>query len=95
MLVKNKMKSYSPLRAFIKGTDEYDTSIKEASSVEIIGNKRVVIEQVSGILAYETERVRISTKVYTIAVSGSKLTLNSYSDGIIVIDGKIKGVCLE
>ncbi len=93
--MKNKIKSPLPLRAFIRGTDAYDTVTKEASSVEIIGNKRVVIEQAAGILAYETEQVRVSTKVYTIVVNGRELTLNSYADGIIIIDGKIRGVCLE
>ena len=94
-MIKNKSKKQSPVGAFIKGIEVVNPAVDGCSSVELVGNKRVIIEDATGISEYEADRVRINTKVHTVVIDGTGLTLDSYSGGIIVIDGKINGVCLE
>ena len=65
------------------------------ASIELVGNKRVIVEEATGILEYEADRVRVNTKGYIVVIDGRELTLDSYCGGIIVVDGKISGVCLE
>ena len=93
--MKSKEKKQSPVGAFIKGIEAVNPSVNGCSSVELVGNKRVIVEEATGILEYEAERVRINTKAHTVVIDGAGLTLESYSGGIIVFDGKIRGVCLE
>lgn len=88
-------KRYKPVKNFFKGIDLPDTAISDAASIEIIGDMRVVVEQTKGILEYENERIRINIGKYIAVITGCNLTLSSYSDNIIVIDGKIKNICLE
>ncbi len=76
---------------FVKGED----NVSNSPSIEIIGNKRVVIEQMKSILEYENDSVRVTAGGITVSVSGKKLTLNNYTDGVIVIDGIIKKISFD
>lgn len=93
--MRKKEKKASPVREFIKGVESVQTSLKGSASVELVGNTRVVVEDATGILEYESEKVRVNTKGYTVVIDGAGLTLDSYCGGVIIVDGKIRGVCLE
>lgn len=93
--MKNKSKKVSSVGAFIKGVETIDPASGGAASVELVGRKRVIVEEATGILEYDNARVRVNTKGYTVVIDGVELTLDSYSGGVIVVDGKINGVCLE
>lgn len=90
------MKSkFTPVRDFIKGINFSETDFSNTSSIEIIGEKRVVVERAQNILEYGNERVRLNLGKYTVAISGTGLTMSSYSDNVMIIDGTIKNVSLE
>ena len=61
-------------------------------TVTIVGNKFVSIENYLSIVAYDTNLIKIKTKVKTIKISGDKLLLKYITDGEIGIKGIIYGV---
>ena len=58
----------------------------------MIGNRRVLIENHTGILEFAAERVRLSTKRGEIAVSGTELTLAEVRPHSLIVSGKIDAV---
>lgn len=58
----------------------------------MIGNRRVLIENHTGILEFAAERVRLSTKRGAIAVSGTELTLTEVRPHSLIVSGKIDAV---
>lgn len=79
--------------SFIKGKDTCDTT--EKGNIEIIGNNKVIIEHAERIIEYENERVRLNTGEKTVLIEGNSLTLDSYSDNVIVVRGTIKNISFE
>ena len=47
------------------------------------------------IIEYENERVRLNTGEKTVLIEGNLLTLDSYSDNVIVVRGTIKNISFE
>ena len=78
---------------FIKGTNNCETT--DTGSIEIIGNKKIIIEHAESILEYENERVRVKTGKKIIVVNGKSLTLDSYSENVILVNGTIISVSFE
>ena len=58
-------------------------------TVTIIGNTFVSIENYLSITTYETDLIKIKTKVKSIKISGDKLSLKYIADGEIGIKGII------
>ncbi len=88
--MKGKVKRISSVGAFIKGVE-----LTDSGSIELLGSRRVIVEDALGIIEYEDNIVRIHTRGKTVVINGSGLSLDSYSGGIIIVDGKIRGVSLE
>ena len=61
-------------------------------TITIVGNKFVSIENYLSIVTYDTNLIKIKTKVKTIKISGDKLLLKYITDGEIGIKGIIYGV---
>lgn len=61
-------------------------------TVTIIGNTFVSIENYLSIITYETDLIKIKTKIKSIKVSGDKLSLKYITDGEIGIKGIIYSV---
>ncbi|MEG2788278.1 MAG: YabP/YqfC family sporulation protein [Romboutsia sp.] len=61
-------------------------------TVSIIGNTFVSIENYLSIITYETDLIKIKTKVKSIKISGDKLSLKYITDDEIGIKGIIYGV---
>lgn len=88
----NQMKNKpTPVRDFIKGKHFSEA----AGSIEMIGNSRVVVETTKKILEYNNDKVRLDLGKYIVAIAGTDLTMNSFSDSIIIVDGIIKALSLE
>lgn len=58
-------------------------------TVTIIGNTFISIENYLNIITYETDLIKIKTKVKSIKISGDKLSLKYITDGEIGIKGII------
>lgn len=63
--------------------------------IEIVGNEKVIVEDVKNIIEYENERVRVSTGNTEIKITGLGLSIDGYENNVVVVYGFIKGVCLE
>lgn len=93
--MKEKKSTSNIFSCFVKGLDLPVSAISGESSVELIGNKRVIVENAKRIIEYENNIIRLDTDKFNVVINGTQLTFNSYSDKIVVIDGNIKNVCLE
>ena len=70
------------------------TSIK-APLIEIIGNRRVLIENHSGIKEYSSERITVKKQGGSISVTGESLQLAAITNERIIITGNISSVELS
>lgn len=61
-------------------------------TVTVVGNKFVSIENYLSIVTYDTNLIKIKTKVKTIKISGDKLLLKYITDAEIGIKGIIYSV---
>ncbi|MGL5693506.1 MAG: YabP/YqfC family sporulation protein [Peptostreptococcaceae bacterium] len=61
-------------------------------TITVVGNKFVSIENYLSIVTYDTNLIKIKTKVKTIKISGDKLLLKYITDGEIGIKGLIYSV---
>ncbi len=82
----------NPVKEFIRGKNFSD--ISSESSIEIIGKKRVIIEQTENIKEYENEKVKVISSKIIVEVTGKALSIDSYCDGITIIDGFIENISL-
>lgn len=82
-----------PILEFIKG--ESFSDLKGAGTVEVVGNKKVIIENVTKITEYENERVMLQCGKRILTVFGANLTIDSYSEKVIVVNGTIKSISFE
>lgn len=57
--------------------------------LEFSGNRQVIIEGSTGVLQYESEVIKINTKIMVIAFYGRNLNLKSISPMTVIIEGFI------
>ena len=57
--------------------------------LEFSGNRQVTIEGSTGVLQYESEVIKINTKIMVIAFFGRNLNLKSISPMTVIIEGFI------
>lgn len=62
--------------------------------VEILSNRRVLIENHRGVTSYSCCEISVCTKLGEICISGSKLEIANMTKYRIVITGKIENVAL-
>ena len=87
-------KSDGVLSRLVQVSDLPDERLPNQSLVEIIENKRVLIENHQGVRAYETTSIHVKVKFGTVCVSGCKLELTKMSKGQLIITGDIESVKL-
>ena len=61
-------------------------------TITVIGNKFVSIENYLSIITYDTNLIKVKTKIKTIKITGDKLLLKYITDNEIGIKGIINGV---
>ena len=71
------------------------TSISKQPLVEIIGKRRVLIENHSGITEMSNDRITASNDGGTIVITGKNLQLVMMSVDQIVVAGQIESVLLD
>lgn len=76
-------------------TDLPDEPIPKLPLIEIAGERRVLIENHLGVVAYETDEVHVKVTYGTVSVFGSNLELARMIRGQLVITGKIRNVQLN
>lgn len=61
-------------------------------TITVVGNKFISIENYLSIITYDTNLIKIKTKIKTIKITGDKLLLKYITDNEIGIKGIINGV---
>ncbi|QJA08011.1 sporulation protein [Romboutsia sp. CE17] len=61
-------------------------------TITVVGNKFVSIENYLSIVTYDTNLIKIKTKIKTIKISGDNLLLKYITDGEIGIKGIIYSI---
>ncbi|NPV29222.1 MAG: sporulation protein YqfC [Firmicutes bacterium] len=68
--------------------------VMDLPRVTLLGDMQVIVENHRGIIEYTRERVRISTSLGELVISGAGLALRTIFPDEIAVDGKIQGVLL-
>lgn len=65
------------------------------SRMVLLGNSEFMIENYSGIIEYEVNKIRLSTASGVISVTGDNLSINELDNDELIVNGKIKTIGLE
>jgi len=79
-------------------SEKFDIPLENLSSVpntQIIGNTVLSVDGCIGIKKYETDEIIIRTKDFLIKITGSELSMLTFSDGRVNVRGEIKGYGIE
>ena len=79
-------------------TEKFDIPLEEISSVptvQIIGNTILSIDGCVGIKKYENDEIIIRAKEYLLKISGSSLSMLTFSHGRVNIRGEILSYSIE
>lgn len=74
-------------------TDKFDIpldGILDVPNAQLIGNKQLYIDGCTGIKKYEENEIIISTKSYSLRVTGKELSMLTFSQGRVCIRGIIE-----
>lgn len=71
-----------------------DTPMPGVPLTEIMGNRRVLIENHQGILAYGENEICVKVKIGSVRIDGARLELECISQDRVVITGQIHCVQL-
>lgn len=85
---------YSRLRELKDITQIANTPMPGVPLVEILGDKRALVENHCGVIAYESNLICIRVHCGKIEIHGSELNLMQMTDSQMVINGKINSVQL-
>ncbi|WP_297517510.1 YabP/YqfC family sporulation protein [uncultured Clostridium sp.] len=69
--------------------------LKHIPRVELRGRNEIVVENHSGILMFDTDIVRLKTKIGTLNIYGEKFNLLFMNGPTLVIEGKFKSLEYE
>lgn len=64
-------------------------AICDIPKMEITGNKEILIENFRGILDYDSNSIKINTRIGIIKIDGDELIISSVTDESVCIKGKI------
>ncbi len=79
-------------------SEKFDIPLEGISSVptvQIVGNTLVSIDGCIGIKKYETDEIIIHSKGYLLKISGSSLSMLTFSEGRVSIRGTILAYSIE
>ena len=83
------------VRAFADAASLHDERLPGTALVEIMGDKRVLIECHRGVTAYSAEKITVKVSFGTISVCGCGMELTVMTREKLVISGRIDSVCLN
>ena len=67
-------------------------TFKNFPTIQIRGNREIIIDGCTGLLSYSQENILLETKYCRICISGRSLNLNNLTKNILAIRGFIKNV---
>ena len=67
-------------------------TFKNFPTIQIRGNREIIIDGCTGLLSYAQENILLETKYCRICISGRSLNLNNLTKNILAIRGFIKNV---
>ena len=67
-------------------------TFKNFPSIQIRGNREIIIDGCTGLLSYADDNILIETKYCRIKISGRDLTLKNLTRNILAVRGFIKSV---
>ena len=82
-------------RRFTELSDLPRELIGSSSRMVLMGNSEFMIENYDGILEYEENQIRLSTKSGIISVVGNRLSIDELDDENLMVRGKIEGITIE
>lgn len=65
------------------------------SRMVLLGNEEFTVENYSGIVEYEVDKIRLRSASGIIAVAGDNLTINELDNDSLFIKGKIRNIEIE
>ena len=74
---------------------DLDGEVDLDSVVEVVGDRRVLVEHHKGIFLYQQDRIGIHVKYGDILVEGCGMEIVSMTGYQLVITGRIDGICIE
>ena len=77
------------------GMDLTEEPLPKVPVVEIIGDKRVLIECHENVTKYDSEEICVRTKYGTVSVCGDNLELIKMTQEQVVIAGRIDGLSIQ
>ena len=72
-----------------------DEAIPGLPLIEIAGDRRVLIENHKGVIAYGTEQICVKVSYGTVSVCGCDLELARMTKGQLIVSGRIGNVLLN
>jgi sporulation protein YqfC len=67
-------------------------TFKNFPSIQIRGNREIIIDGCTGLLSYDAENILIETRYCRIQISGRNLSLKNLSKSILSVRGFIRNV---
>ncbi|MDD2417711.1 MAG: YabP/YqfC family sporulation protein [Oscillospiraceae bacterium] len=64
-------------------------TLSNASRIELIGNKRAVVDGCQGIVEYSDELIRLQTESGMVRFTGSQLSISNLTEDSAIIEGNI------
>lgn len=82
-------------RRFIEIGDMPKELVTSYSRMVLLGNSEFTIENYSGIIEYELNKIRLKSASGIICVLGENLTINELDDENLFVKGRIKTIEIE
>lgn len=70
-------------------------SFLQDTIVEIVGKRRVLIENHHGVIAYGDEKILVNVRYGAVSICGQKLELTKMTKDQLVVCGSIHGIALH
>ena len=83
------------VRGLADAAQLHEERLPGTALVEIVGDKRVLIECHAGVSAYSQERITVKVPFGTVTVCGCGMTLTLMTREKLVISGRIDGISLN
>jgi sporulation protein YqfC len=90
---KKKSKSKDSLKSILSDSFKYvNICSQNVSTLNLIDNQSLYIENYCGIIEYTTEHIKIHIKAHMLTIKGDKLDIDYFTNEDLLIKGFIKSI---
>lgn len=82
-------------RKFVEAGDLPKELVTSCSRMVLLGNNEFTVENYSGIIEYEANKIRLRSASGIISVMGENLVINELDNEELYINGKIRSIEIE